>query len=521
MYRLLWCMIVGSVLLLSSVETSHAQASFVARDCAFELRASIIVDCGDLVVPEDYANPDGATVRLSVAILRHPDGNPEPDPIIYLEGGPGGSAIETVQLVYNQRYRPLFDANRDIIIYDQRGIGTSAPAFDCTAYDALTLELLDYEIDGTTYTSADVSDLLLNELLACGATLARQHDVAQYNSRVGAQDIAALRTALGYEQVNLWGISYGTRLALSTMRDYPDALRSVVLDSVLPPDVAFFEQVPANWERALDQLFTACADDAACAATYPMLEDVFYATVAILNQSPARISITNPITGELYEDVIFDGDTFLSLTVQLLYDSNMLPLMPQLIYQVHTGRYGLYSAFVGSIFAQQTFISYGAYFTVHCAEEIPFSTPTRLRDAYAPYPDFQRIARQNSFAQQLFDVCEAFTITAEPAPRANQPVTSDIPTLVISGQFDPITPPAWAQQAAATLSASVYVNLPASAHGASAVLPCPRAVMIDFLRAPTTAPDTDCVDEMRLQFRGASLPLENQATLTRALAHNE
>jgi pimeloyl-ACP methyl ester carboxylesterase len=309
------------------VRFEDAACPFVLPEGQIE---GVSVECGHLVVPEDRAQPDGATLRLAVAIFHPADADPEPDPVIYLEGGPGGSPLESIYLAFDQVYAPLLNADRDLIVFDQRGVGFSVPALDCPAVIDLETDLLDNEVGGEELTKPEMYDLMLETLLDCEAALHGVADLTAYNTATNAADVNDLRLALGYDQVNLWGISYGTRLALEVMRDYPEGVRSVVLDSVYPLEVDPFVETPSSVDRALDLLFATCAADEACSEAYPDLRATFFETVDRLNSAPARIEVTHRFTGERY-DALLDGDSLVSLVVQFLYQTGFIPLLPRVI----------------------------------------------------------------------------------------------------------------------------------------------------------------------------------------------
>ena len=217
--------------------TPEPVATFEEAPCPFELPPGHVegeaVECGYLIVPEDRADPDSRDIRLAVAIFRHPDGAPEPDPIIYLEGGPGGSPLEIRASNFDAYFGPLFAANRDIILFDQRGVGFSEPTLDCPAFTELYMDLLDSNVDGEQLTAQEILDRKVEAFMACAEDLSMVADLSAYNTVANAADVNDLRLALGYDQVNLYGSSYGTRLALGVMRDFPEGLRSVVLDAPL------------------------------------------------------------------------------------------------------------------------------------------------------------------------------------------------------------------------------------------------------------------------------------------------
>ena len=481
--------------------TPEPSATFEKASCPFQLPADQVegetIECGYLVVPEDRADPDSREVRLAVAIFHPPGGAVDPDPIIYLSGGPGGSALELIYLSF-EKVSPVLAANRDLVIFDQRGVGRSEPALDCPALIELSRELLDRELDGQQLTDQELFDLSLETILACQEDLIAVADLSAYNTAANAADVNDLRLALGYDEVNLWGASYGTRLALGVMRDYPAGVRSVVLDSVYPPDVDLYLEGPANVDRAFSVLFESCAADTACNATYPDLRTVFFDTVDRLNENPADIEITNAFTGEKY-DAVFGGDTLLALLFQLLYETDVVSSLPQLIYDASQDNLDMSKLILGSLIAQQGAMSLGMQFSVQCNEEFAFNSLEEFETVLAGYPELTRLYEDSAVGKLAFQVCAAWDSgTAEAVE--NEPVSSDIPTLVLAGEYDPITPPSWARHAAETLDNSHFFEYPGVGHGASLSDDCPRGMMIAFLDDPITAPDDACIAEMDMQF---------------------
>jgi len=477
---------------------------FEEADCPFDLPAGQVdgrtVECGYLEVLEDRADPvgradsDSAMLRLAVAIFRHPDGDPEPDPVIYLEGGPGGSALEFASLSFGDLSAPIFAANRDLILFDQRGVGLSEPALDCPALTELSVELLDNEMDGEELTYQEMDDLYLETALACGEELRENADLSDYNSDASAADVDDLRRALGYDQVNLWGISYGTRLALEVIRDYPEGVRSVVLDSVVPPDVDTEVEGPANVARALDLLFASCAADEACNAAYPDLRAVFFDIVDRLNESPAAFPVTDALTGEVY-DAIMNGDDMLGLLAQSLYQTDIIPMLPQIIYDASEGSYELLARIAGSLLAVREGMSDGMQYSVQCNEEVSFSSATAFEAALAEHPELEGLYASTDGEPATFALCAGWDAGQADAS-ANEPVTSAIPALVMSGQFDPVTPPDWGRRAAETLANSAFFEYPGEGHGVSTGYGCAAQMMTAFLDDPDSVPDDSCIAEM-------------------------
>lgn len=477
-------------------------AVFEPAACPFPLPPGQIegttVECGYLVVPEKRADPDTDSIRLAVGVFHPPSGATEPDPIVYLAGGPGGSALELLHLSFERVYRPILAAGRDLILFDQRGVGLSEPALDCPDAYELALELLDHERDGEELSEEEMDALFGDAYTACAQDLRAVADLNAYNTVASAADVNDLRLALGYDQVNLWGQSYGTRLALGVMRDHPQGVRSAVLDSVYPPDVDMYLESPANLDRALGTLFEACAADAACDAAYPDLRQVFFDTVEYLNNNPVETIIRDPFTGQIYS-ALLTGDVFFGLVFQLLYQTEVLPVLPQLITDVSQGDVETLNRIRGAVLGQGTVVSRGMSFSVQCNEEVSFSTVEEFEAILVDYPELVDFFEDATLGHAAYAVC-TFWDAGQAADVENEPVTSDIPTLVMTGAFDPITPPVWGRHAAETLEDSFFYLYPSVGHGAASVAGCPQDMLLAFLSDPSRPPDDTCIDQMDLQF---------------------
>ncbi|GAB5494170.1 MAG: alpha/beta fold hydrolase [Phototrophicaceae bacterium] len=491
------------LLLALSVSTSFAQANPLRTSpCRFDVPRRIDIDCMTLRVPENRSDPNTVNIVLSLAILRHPDGNPEPDPIIFLQGGPGGISLDNLSLTYPNRFEPLFMTNRDIIVFDQRGIGDSRPSLDCNTYRRAETDLLDFRLDESILSKFEIDSYLSDLLISCGELLSTLHDLEGYNSRENAGDIEAIRQALGYEQVNLWGISYGTKLALTAMRDYPNSFRRVVLDSVYPLEANLYTELPINFERSLSLLFERCQADRACHQTYPDLESILYTAVDDLNRRPIRFDAPNPYNNGVFEDIVFDGDVLLRTIFQLLYSTDLLARLPQLIYQASERNTDTWSILLGWIIAQRGSIAVGMNYAVQCHEELAFTQAGEIMSAWDSYPQFESYSATFDNRQEWTIICEAFN-AGQATEYENQPVTSDIPTLILSGEYDPITPPSWAQQVDDSLSNSYYVALPNSGHGVSGSVGCGQSIVIEFFSIENISTlDSACTDDLPMIFSG-------------------
>ncbi len=456
---------------------------FEKTDCWFKGPPGHDVDCGYLIAPEDHTKPDGKTIRLAVARFKSDAPQPKPDPIVYLEGGPGGSPLKAYVSQFDAIFGPLL-ADRDLIMFDQRGTGYSEPALSCPEIKQLALDTLDQDL------SLEKSNELNKEAaLKCRDRLAKDGvDFELFNTAQNAADIDALRQALGLDQIDLYGTSYGTRLALTALRDHPQGIRSAIIDSVVPLQVDLFAQTPVNGAQALAKVFKACEADTTCNQNYPNLNQVFSDLKAQLDKQPAKFDVTLN-TGEKKE-ALLNGDSLVGTLFQGLYATSLIPSFPRMIYDARDGKYDLLAGIIAANIAQLDDISYGMYYSVHCQEEAPYTNVDQMKAATRQYPDFAVLGDTGTLA-----VCHDWKVPNAPAVE-NEPVSSDVPTLVFSGEFDPITPPAYGEAAAQTLSKSTFFLIPHAGHAASVTEDCPRNILLAYLDDPAKKPDSACLAEL-------------------------
>ena len=365
--------------LLSSQLSAQTEVSLerVGR-CPVAMPEDYETTCGFLLVPEDRSLPDSPMIEVAFAIIHSLDPTPEPDPVVYLAGGPGGSIIGNAGRVFDWMFAP-FAEHRDVILVDQRGAGFSLPSLYCTEFqDHFTAHL---EIDDPVENVA----LGMTRLLGCQERLSQSgvHTDA-YTSAENAADLNDLRQALGYAEWNLFGISYGTRLGLTMMREYPDSIRSVILDSVYPPQADLYSEVIGNGERALRVLFAECAANARCQAAYPDLEAIFTDLYERLNTEPMIVHTTVPgfddvslaITGYRLYDWVFSW----------LYSVYTIERIPRNLYALSNGE--LTPPVRAGIEAElrRFGISWGMYYSVQCGEEVPFIPRDAFDSILARYP---------------------------------------------------------------------------------------------------------------------------------------
>jgi pimeloyl-ACP methyl ester carboxylesterase len=454
--------------------------AFELNPCPFEVQPGTNSICGTLTVPEDRSQPAGRTIRLAVAIFKSYSPHPAPDPVIHLIGGPGASALgNTAPILRNGGNQIL--ARRDYILFDQRGVGYSEPNLFCQPYDEYLWNAKEQELSLDEY-----SDGAFPFLEKCLADWRAQGiNVAAYNTVENAADVNDLRLALGYDQVNLYGISYGSLLALTVMRHHPEGVRSVILDAIDPPQANIDLDLAGHVNNALKLLFAACEKGASCANEYGDLKTKFYTTVDRLEANPVVVEVTGPYRSSPYR-VVLDGDLFIDTIFGGLFSVKMLYNLPHLIQAAYDERYSELADFIGGM-AIGSPGSTGLFFTSWCGEIVfpemnvvsqPQGIPPQLSDHFSIQP--------------LVDTCR-FWNTPAVAASENEPVYSDTPALIFDGLHDPITPPDYAQTVAQTLSNAYYYLFPNMAHGVMRSDGCALEIGLAFLDDPAHEPDTSCM----------------------------
>ncbi|MEX2626383.1 MAG: alpha/beta fold hydrolase [Ilumatobacteraceae bacterium] len=453
-------------------------APFLPTACPFDVEVDLEVECGVVEAPESRTGLSDDTVELAVAIMRTPAADPEPDPVVYLAGGPGGVALAEHMMwlsgADDVETHPIL-AERDMILVDQRGTGYSRPSLWC-----------DEEIEDVE----DCHERLVDE----GVTL------EAYSTIENAADIATVRLALGLDEWNLYGSSYGTRLALTVLRDHPDGVRSVVLEGVYPPDVvpAYHDYLP-NTLRALDEIAAACADDPECAGSYGDIGDLVVRALEAADSAP---------------DAPVDSIDLMDLTFGSLYGMEGVQDVPYALALAAAGDLdGAIDVFergapldrsAGGTRTRPdvdpTEDAAGVFNSVECREEHAFTDLDHIDKQAELYreagvDDRLLTALVDTVEYPVLAVCPVWDSgVAGLVERA--PAVSHTPVLLLSGRFDPITPPAWGEHAAASLANSTHVVAPTLSHSLVLEDPCIDEITHTFLSEPDTPVDPGCVATM-------------------------
>jgi pimeloyl-ACP methyl ester carboxylesterase len=418
--------------------------------------------CGSVKRALDPSQPGGVQIEVHYAVLPALARNKKPDPVFFLAGGPGQSAIEIAPAVASMLGR--FTNRRDIVLVDQRGTGKSAPLV-CQADDP-ALPLAE-QFDETRQRARQAQCLDKLKALPHG-------DLRFYTTTIAMADADAVRAALGADKINLIGGSYGTRAALEYQRQFPQHVRRTVIDGVAPPDMVLPASFSTDNQAALDALFDSCAMEKACAAREPQLAERFHALLASL---PRKVALTHPATGRT-ETLEMTRDMVLSMVRGPLYVPMLAAALPVAIGEATRGRFepiaSLALAFGGGG-RRSMQLAAGMHFAVVCAEDWPRLSQTVDK----PGPDFG-----SAFSQTYRDACPRVARGEVPAAfYAIAPAPSA--TLVLSGGIDPVTPPRHGERAAAALGALArHVVVPNAGHGVMGI-GCMRDVLYRFVDAPS------------------------------------
>jgi pimeloyl-ACP methyl ester carboxylesterase len=472
-------------------------STFEESSCFFEIPQKHVEGetllCGFVVVPEDHRDPSGPTIKLATVIFKALNEPKQPDPLIFLSGGPGEKTV-TAASPLADHLAPL-NAERDLVFFDQRGVGKSQPALECPEFVNALFDILDEPDPGT------VQRIVFESLMACQERLVTEgHNLAVFNTAQNAADVEAIRLALGYEQVNLFGGSYGSLLAQAVMRDYPDYIRSVIIDSTVPMEKSLLVDIPTTAVNSTLHLLDSCAADPGCSSAYPNLESELYTVVEQLNADPIPVTLVNPLDG-VNHDALLSGDMVFGNLVFFLYQTPIIPTLPQAIYNVANGDYDLMIQLSSRKLAVYDASSRGMTYSVLCADDLLERTPEDYLEIRAAMPP---ALAGNTDPEDLiqygyFAICEKWPVEkADPAVR--QPVVSDIPTLILEGEFDPVTPPEYGQMVAEHLGKSYFFEFPTIGHSVTVADSCARSVAAAFIKDPSTKPDASCREALEMAF---------------------
>lgn len=429
--------------------------------------------CGTLPVWEDRDAREGRRIDLRVAVLPATGPDAAAPPLFALTGGPGQSAVQAAGL-----FARVFDRareTRDLVLVDQRGTGASNP---------LRCPFPGDDADPQSYLG---DQMPAGALAECLEDL--EADPRLYTTPVAADDLDQVREALGYGRIDLYGFSYGSRVALVYLRRHPENARSAILAGAVPTDMKVPTHHAPDAQRALDLLFEQCAADAECSAAYPDLEEKFWTVWKRLGEGPVEVELVDPKTGREIE-VTLDRNLFNEEMRWRLYDAES-NLIPPLVEEAYRGDFRNVAALLlrlRRVIGASQALATGMFMSVTCSEDVPFIDLEEARRlAEGTFLGTHRVEQQRQACSvwPRGDVPEGWL----------DPVRSEAPVLVLSGYRDPVTPPRWGESVAAHLPNGRHVVLRQGFHAGMGQ--CESGLMNAFLIEGTAKGlDASCAERM-------------------------
>ena len=446
------------------------------RDCELHGssgRGRVTAECGRLQVPEDPQDPEGATIELFVA--RIPALSPEPaaDAVTLINGGPGGSSV-SLYVDLAAAFEPL-RRERDIVVMDQRGTGRSAP-LGCPSLEEATYEL-DFE-------------LIRGATRRCLAAL--DQDPRYYTTSLAVTDLEALRRALGYVSFDIYGVSYGTRVAQHYLQRFPESVRTLIIDGVLPIGLALGPDIAINAQATLDAILERCRANDYCSGVFPGLTTQLREVTQRLRRQPVSLEVPHPVSGRPEAMRLHYAQLAMSLRM-LSYAPETAALIPLIIHEAAARQNYLPLAAQALIIEKSLLasISFGMHNSVVCTEDVPF-----YGNLDGMWPELTATYLGDNQVRALQVICELWP-RGILHPSLHDPFQSPKPVLLLSGELDPITPPAYAEQAAVAYPNGLHLVAAGQGHGVI-TRGCVPTLVSDFIdTASTEGLDTSCMKRLR------------------------
>jgi len=428
--------------------------------------------CGKYEVYEDRVARTGRKIALNLILLPASSAKPAADPVFYLAGGPGGAAT-----VYaSEKFMSGLRRNREVVLLDQRGTGDSNP-LNCPSPGSKE------DMRGFFGEPFPVE-----RVRACRVELEKVANLKLYTTSIAMEDLDEVRGALGFDRINVYGGSYGSTAALVYLRLHPEHVRTVAVFGVAPPDAKLPLSFSRSVQDAMNRLFADCAADKPCHEAYPNLESEFKTVLSQFDKGPVQMKVGNVYSGQ-EQEVTVTRDGFVDGIRQLFYVPNASSALPALI---HLGAQGNLGALVGTAFQVAVQIdrqiARGMQFSVICAEDTPFITEADIKQSSAN--SFYGDAR----TRPTMRACAEWPRATVPANFLD-PIKSDAPVLLVSGELDPVTPPWLAEPVARNLPHSRHVIIHNGTHNS---YECVEGVVADFIDKGTAEGlDTSCVEKIQ------------------------
>ena len=453
--------------------TSTAAQPVEFEDCRISAgpgMRSVQARCTTLARPLDPSGEVEGEIELRIAVVPALDLAPKPDPLVPLAGGPGQGAVQ-----FYMAYRAAFGRvrrDRDILLIDQRGTGQSA-TMDC-------------EMDDNIVEGQYSIELTIEYMRMCLEQL--PHDPRFFTTSIAARDLEAVREALGYSRLNLYGVSYGSRVAQHFARLYPESTRTIVVDGVVAPQKALGPEIATESQRAIDNILARCLENAECGERFPEIDKTFQRVVQTLTDAPVEIEVPHPSHGRP-EALTFGRNEFASAIRLLAYSPETIALIPLLVHEAGEQRYApLAAQYLMTTISLMDSLSLGMHNSVMCTEDAPFYESDTIN---------YDLLNASYMGPLQLEALQAICSIWPDGPIDDgfkAPLATELPVLLLSGTADPITPPAWAALAMAEMENATHLIGEHQGHGQINV-GCVPEIVADFIdAADLSSLDTQCIE---------------------------
>lgn len=473
---------VAAILFTSALPGAlHAQTVLFEKSAAFHPKFKPLdtnkITWAYLNVPETWGGDNGKMIKIAVAIIKNTSGIKNADAVVFIQGGPGGSGVETI---WSWLDHPLRKKN-DIVLMDYRGTGYSQPRL-CPELGKSFFEIL------AKNQSVQEDELQkVNAALSCRQELINKGvDIRRYNSLSIAKDLHALKSELNYKNWNVYGISYGTYIAQVYASSYPEDIKSLILDSSVDDISLYYVNNTSNYMNSLEKVFNLCLSNKEYNEQYPNLKETYFGVIADLQNNP----LTVPVNKNLIPSGVFtyNAEDFKVAIQQALYNKQLVAVIPLLIYQFKERNKQSLGNLV-SAFSSLLGLDYGVYYCVSCNEALPNNDFLRYGQDAAQYKQLQGGI---SFYSSDFKVCDSwnrkYADTANNHYDISNLSATAFPVLVIGGEFDPITPQVNGKKVAERFAKAYYIEAGTYGH-VPGFTKIGHEVIESFINNPNQAPD--------------------------------
>ncbi len=430
--------------------------------------------CGNVTVPLYHAEPDGETIQIPIAIWPYPDQTENPDPLFIMQGGPGGSTLDTYpDWLYGSRP----GGEREIVFVDQRGTRYANPSLVCNEADEPEEndELQDNENDEEFLVYLSIChDRLVSEGI----------DLSAFNTAEIAHDMDFVRKVFGYSEINFYGVSYGTHIGQYLAAYHPEGLRSLILDGVAPIPLNFLAKSYSHANSLFEDYLKDCEENSDCSEEYPDLTQRINDTIEQLDENPISVTLNDPDSSDSVTEEI-TGEYFLMYLLLMFRMDSSYAILPYLVSQAEQGHFDLYKNF-GEMYTFEEVDSDGLYYSVVSAEHNPINITERSDYLIPKLREIEvEHLEENKEEFEVWDIDQTAEVLSEMP-------SSSVPTLLMSGYYDPVTPPEYGEAALVSFTNGQHIIDPVGGHGIAFDDYCTNSLVRGFLDEAKQAINSEC-----------------------------